>query len=893
MTRARATSNWKNDRVCRYFGTTEGCKYGDKCWFAHAIESSPFTRVSSPQGVSSSQRNPSGASTSATAGAEERRSKTDDNNASTMSEKQTPCRFFLQGHCRNGNLCRRSHDSLEHTTKEAETTIQQIVFEESTLVTCGAGMQVRHLVSGFDCCYITIKNLPQNANRAEVEALFIQRGVSSSRFYVVNMRTLNYKVEAKVFVDANIGDSRLAAVLNGRAFRGEEILDIALDDDWGPSKMASSRSVTVLRVSWKLPSATYLVHCSRTSHTPKIIDVLHGAIRHGQRIQAVAGRPYFRGYDRSVMVSGLPVGSSLDVEENNCCLIMDVTSPTFNAEEVELDLKRAMKEMIGYQTYEVGSTYPNMEAHVQFDSWANAKRAYDRLTQPLNSRYPDFDLQLPPGRFEYTIKIPLSRYRAQEARWNSLCQRPDRAAKAAFLNIEENTNHAVTLVRVHGEDKKEVGQLKVRVENLAAGETLDASLWHRSFMSASGRRMLNEIGNRSKAYIRCDWKTKSLKLYANRRTKGNALKLLKEKVELLNNSEFSVNLDRDAASFFLRRGVTALKQELGDDAVTLRLTSPARLVVRGGEAAHRIVDQLLEESRMGFQPHTTNEENICPVCFDEPSSPVLLCCKHVYCTECIRHFLFSASERKQFPLVCAGNDDKCKVPIAIPVIQRFLSQQQLDELFEAAATSYIEKHPGRFQYCKTADCKQVYQRGKTARPCPSCLISICTMCYKEEHDDMTCAERELLDNRAEQERRTEQWASTSGAKHCPRCRVFVQKTEGCNHMECRCGVHFCWICLQVFDRQLIYEHMRSEHGGIDTPDVPGADQPQRVNQQIQADCDFARRIQEEARRRHLGMGIRQLQQAFREEEGRVREERGRVEEQRRTREGRRGWCVIM
>ena len=755
-------------------------------------------------------------------------------------------------------------------------------------------MQVQHIVCGFDCRYITIRNLPQDASRAEVEALLIRWGVNASRFYVVNMRTLNHTVEAKVFVDANIGE-RLAAVLNGKVFRGGKILDIAVDNDAGPSKMASSRNATVLTVSWKLPSATYLVHCHSRSHTQKIIDELHNTVRHGRRIRAVADRRYFHGYDRSVMISGLPVGASLDVEENNCCMVTDITSPTFNPKAVGLDLRRAMEEISGYQTYEVGATHftnPSMqEVRVRFDSWANAKRAYDRLTQPLQPGYPKFDLLLPPRPFEYTIMIPFAQYRAQKTRWRSLSRTLDRgAANAAFLNITIMENAKRVLVRVHGQDKKEVGQLKVQVENLVAGETLDASLWHRSFMSASERRVLNDIGNRSNAYIGCDCKRQSLKLYADNRTKGNALKLLKERVDLLNNSEFSVDLDPGAAYyFFVRGGVAALKQELGDDAVVFQLTSSTQLVVRGGEEAHRIVDRLLEKCRMGFQPHVTSDgENTCPVCFGEPSSPVLLGCKHVYCAECIRLFLFSASERKQFPLVCAGNGDTCKVPIAIPVIQKFLSQQQFRELLEAAVASYIEKHPGQFQYCKTADCKQVYRRGKTARPCPSCLMSICTRCYKEEHDDMTCEERELLDNRAEQERRNEQWASTSGAKHCPRCRVFVQKTEGCNHMECHCGVHFCWICLQVFDRQVIYEHMRSAHGGIDTADVPRPDQQHRENQQIQADLEYARRLQEEenmAGDRHLELEVRRLQQELREEEGR----RGGAEQQ----EQRGSWCVIM
>ena len=92
-------------------------------------------------------------------------------------------------------------------------------------------------------------------------------------------------------------------------------------------------------------------------------------------------------------------------------------------------------------------------------------------------------------------------------------------------------------------------------------------------------------------------------------------------------------------------------------------------------------------------------------------------------------------------------------------------------------------------------------------------------------------------NPAEQERHNEQWALNTGAKRRPTCRVLVQKTEGCNHMECRCGAHFCWMCLQVFDHITIYGHLTAVHGGIDTPHVPQliqVDQPIRGNEQIHA-----------------------------------------------------------
>ncbi len=31
-------------------------------------------------------------------------------------------------------------------------------------------------------------------------------------------------------------------------------------------------------------------------------------------------------------------------------------------------------------------------------------------------------------------------------------------------------------------------------------------------------------------------------------------------------------------------------------------------------------------------------------------------------------------------------------------------------------------------------------------------------------------------------------------KQCPSCKYWVEKNEGCNHMTCRCGKQFCYVC---------------------------------------------------------------------------------------------------
>lgn len=33
-------------------------------------------------------------------------------------------------------------------------------------------------------------------------------------------------------------------------------------------------------------------------------------------------------------------------------------------------------------------------------------------------------------------------------------------------------------------------------------------------------------------------------------------------------------------------------------------------------------------------------------------------------------------------------------------------------------------------------------------------------------------------------------------KTCPLCKEKVNKNGGCNAMTCRCGHHFCWLCLK-------------------------------------------------------------------------------------------------
>ncbi|KAL5345981.1 hypothetical protein ACLOAV_009011 [Pseudogymnoascus australis] len=73
--------------------------------------------------------------------------------------------------------------------------------------------------------------------------------------------------------------------------------------------------------------------------------------------------------------------------------------------------------------------------------------------------------------------------------------------------------------------------------------------------------------------------------------------------------------------------------------------------------------------------------------------------------------------------------------------------------------------------------------------CPKCTISICTRCRLLQHPDAPCPQTDLDPILSTQ---LEKWK----IKRCPKCRAGVRRMFGCSHVECRCGAHFCFSCLQ-------------------------------------------------------------------------------------------------
>ncbi|CAH8353671.1 unnamed protein product [Eruca vesicaria subsp. sativa] len=235
------------------------------------------------------------------------------------------------------------------------------------------------------------------------------------------------------------------------------------------------------------------------------------------------------------------------------------------------------------------------------------------------------------------------------------------------------------------------------------------------------------------------------------------------------------------------------------------------------QEVEKIVYELAREgSEPGGKPDDIEVE--CPICLCEVDDGYALeGCSHLFCKACLLEQLeVSMRNFDAFPILCSHTD--CGAPIVLADMRALLSQEKLDELFRASLSSFVTTSDGNFRFCSTPDCPSVYRVAgprESGEPfiCGACNSETCRRCHLEYHPYITCERYKLF--KEDPDMSLKDWAKGKNVKECPFCKSTIEKSEGCNHLLCRCGKHICWVCLDFFTHQEpCYEHMRAVHGGI-------------------------------------------------------------------------------
>ncbi|KAF2224738.1 hypothetical protein BDZ85DRAFT_214339 [Elsinoe ampelina] len=155
-------------------------------------------------------------------------------------------------------------------------------------------------------------------------------------------------------------------------------------------------------------------------------------------------------------------------------------------------------------------------------------------------------------------------------------------------------------------------------------------------------------------------------------------------------------------------------------------------------------------------------------------------CRHEYCGECLAEIFTAAmDDEAYFPPRC------CRLPIPLDSVRFFLPNDLVKE-YKAKLPELETKDR---TYCHVPTCSTFINADSITNDvgtCATCGSLTCSMCKGESHGGDCAAD--VGSQMVLEVARESHW------QRCFQCRRVVELDTGCNHITCRCGAHFCYVC---------------------------------------------------------------------------------------------------
>ncbi|KAG9528374.1 hypothetical protein KCU93_g4402, partial [Aureobasidium melanogenum] len=165
------------------------------------------------------------------------------------------------------------------------------------------------------------------------------------------------------------------------------------------------------------------------------------------------------------------------------------------------------------------------------------------------------------------------------------------------------------------------------------------------------------------------------------------------------------------------------------------------------------------------------------------------------CRPCYRGHLKSEIDSKDWNEVACP---ECPIMLTYKEVKNMTTTRNFAKYEQACIRATLAADPD-FRHCLSTTCKSgQLHPGGTDEPifrCQECGHKHCVVCEANWHEDQTCEEFQTIRQRLHAENEQSQQAVQKISKPCPKCKVPIEKHQGCDHMTCsRCRHEFCWIC---------------------------------------------------------------------------------------------------
>ena len=198
-----------------------------------------------------------------------------------------------------------------------------------------------------------------------------------------------------------------------------------------------------------------------------------------------------------------------------------------------------------------------------------------------------------------------------------------------------------------------------------------------------------------------------------------------------------------------------------------------------------------------------DDDNTCTLCDDQLTVADIRKCKelncgHQCCSTCWFEYLKHKIEESNVSRIhCFGIN--CDTVLTDDFIMGTISTDRnlIDKYQRFKEKASIIEDPNK-KFCPVPNCDSYITRNP-ANKYVQCRNGhkTCFMCLKKWHGDREC------DNEIDKD--FQLWKKNKVLKRCPKCNMYTEKNEGCNHMTCaQCKYQWCWLCEREYEPRHYY-----------------------------------------------------------------------------------------
>ncbi|XP_058199702.1 E3 ubiquitin-protein ligase RSL1-like isoform X1 [Rhododendron vialii] len=209
-------------------------------------------------------------------------------------------------------------------------------------------------------------------------------------------------------------------------------------------------------------------------------------------------------------------------------------------------------------------------------------------------------------------------------------------------------------------------------------------------------------------------------------------------------------------------------------------------------------------SQVTWPEAISSSENIketCAICLEDMNSGKMFAingCLHRYCYSCMKSHVHVKLVQGMLPK-CPH--EGCKTDLTTEMCKTFLTPELCDIMCQRVKESSIAATDKI--YCPYPTCSALMSRievsantrvGGPCR-CKRCQGLFCLYCKVPWHNNMSCGTYKRSNpSPSAEDAKLKSLARKNLWRQCVKCSHMVELTEGCNHITCRCGHQFCYIC---------------------------------------------------------------------------------------------------